>query len=242
MPDVPVSAMPGSDFNARAPTEIFTAYMDSLEGEIKAAEASLSLAQQFATQSTEILTRGIHAQWLHLGKNGGNSIAASQQMAAAKGISFAAVKAILTEEYKKKEIPALGLLAVGAVVQMYENEKVGGIEISAADIWWVALEVLKVRGLFGTHDSNKSLIHTDWVSKVAQNMAIEFIKDQKYAPCGPVRFSVADCHKYVTTMWFHWSGRHGAKITQQRAFDQERRTPKKEVKKRTREETAALPK
>ena len=99
MPDVPVSAMPGSDFNARAPTEIFTAYMDSLEGEIKAAEASLSLAQQFAAQSTEILTRGIHAQWLHLGKNGGNSIVASQQMAAAKGISFAAAKAILSEEF-----------------------------------------------------------------------------------------------------------------------------------------------
>ena len=104
MPDVPVSAMPGCKFNARAPIAVFTAYMDSLEGEIKAAEASLSLAQQFAAQSTEVLTRGIHAQWLHLGKNGGNSIAASQQMAAAKGIRFAAAKAILTEEFVASDL------------------------------------------------------------------------------------------------------------------------------------------
>ena len=192
-----------SDFNARAPVADFDAFITALEAETKAAETSQLLMETFAAQSVEVLTRAVYAQWVHLGKNGGNSIAASQRLAAADKITFAAAKAILMDKYKKTEIPALGLLAVGAVMYMFEKEKVGQIEISPSDIWWVALEVLKIRGSFGTHDSNKKLTQTDWITQVAQNMAIEFMKDQKYAPCGPVRFSVAECHKYVTTMWLH---------------------------------------
>ena len=49
--------------------------------------------------------------------------AEKQRLAAADKITFAAAKVILTDKYKKTEIPALGLLAVGAVLYMFEKEK-----------------------------------------------------------------------------------------------------------------------
>ena len=72
MPQTPAPAMPSAP--ATASGDDYDALMNSLEGENKAAETSQSLTETFAAQSVEILTRAVYAQWLHLGKNGGNSI------------------------------------------------------------------------------------------------------------------------------------------------------------------------
>ena len=207
-------------------------FMATLDAETKVEEASMLINDHFRTRTIDVLHRALYAQWIRGGcMGGGGDIAAVQRCAIARHISFIEARKVVNEEYKNTTLPALASLGAAAVAKMFQNGvKIGNIQLAACDHWWVACEVIKVRG---THDHSKDLRSTDWRTQVAERTAVAFTQDPVYAAVGAGRFSVADCLRYVEALWFEWSGRRSKKLDQQKAVGA------KKKEKRPREPPAA---